>query len=122
MRGRRYRLTVLADEDIASILAHTRREFGDRQLRTYAALIDKAAEMVGRAPLRVNSKSREDLGIGVRSFHVEIAARRRGAAAHVIYYVPAILEDGLPGSTILRVLWEGMDPWSLIAASVEEPS
>jgi len=120
LKGRRYRLTDRAEDDVATILAHTHREFGDRQFWAYAALIEKAAQMVGQQPLRINSKSRDELGAGVRSFHLEVAARRRGAASHVVYYIPTQLEDGEGGAIILRLLWDGMDPWALVSEGLAE--
>ena len=115
MSGRKYRLTELADADITDILAHTLREFGQVQFEAYWGLIDKAADMVGDDPMRPGSRPRDELGEGVRSFHVEIAARRRGAASHILYYIP-----GDPGALILRVLWEGMEPKPRVAGGLDE--
>jgi toxin ParE1/3/4 len=107
---RKYRLTRLADADLYDILSHTLLEFGDLQLISYASMIDKAMRMVGDQPLRPSSRARDELGPGVRSFHVEIAAGRQGAASHVLYYIPEVMEDGTLAAIILRVLWEGMEP------------
>jgi toxin ParE1/3/4 len=117
--GKRYRLTALADSDIEDILAHTIREFGNRQFKSYAALIDKAAEMIGNEPMRPSSKARDELGRAVRSFHIEVAAGRRGAASHVLYYVPGKLDDGTDGAIVLRVLWHGMEPRPLVARGLQ---
>ncbi len=84
MSGPNYRLTELADDDIKSILAYTLREFGSLQLEAYSKLIDKAAQMVGQSPMRPGSNARDELGEGVRCFHVELAALRRGAASHIL--------------------------------------
>jgi toxin ParE1/3/4 len=118
--GRKYRLTALADADIQDVLSHTLLTFGARQFETYSALIEKTARMVGEEPLRPSSRRREELGPGVRSFHLEIAAGRRGAASHVLYYIPGLLEDGTEGAVILRVLWEGMEPRRLVASGLED--
>ena len=120
MSDRKYRFTVLADADIEDILAHTLREFGDRQLDLYTALIDKAAQMIGEEPLRPSSKARNELGPAVRSFHIETAARKRGAASHILYYVPGTLEHGLEGVIVLRVLWDGMEPRPLVERGLNE--
>lgn len=120
MSGSRYRLTNLADADIADILAHTLREFGPVQFEAYWELIDKAAQMVGEDPTRPGSKPRDELGQGVRSFHVEIAAARRGAASHILFYAPGPLSDGTPGAVILRVLWDGMEPKPFVAHGLDE--
>jgi toxin ParE1/3/4 len=118
--GKKYRLTALADSDIVGILAHTIREFGDRQVKSYAALIDKAARMIGNEPMRPSSNSRDELGPAVRSFHIGVAAGRRGAASHVLYYyVPGELDDGTEGAIVLRVLWDGMEPRPFVARGLE---
>jgi toxin ParE1/3/4 len=118
--GPNYRLTELADDDINSILAYTLREFGSLQLEAYSKLIDKAAQMVGQSPMRPGSKARDELGEGVRCFHVELAALRRGAASHILYYVAGPMEDGTPGAIILRVLWQGMDPKPRVTLGLDE--
>ncbi|MGO8918294.1 MAG: type II toxin-antitoxin system RelE/ParE family toxin [Stellaceae bacterium] len=120
MSGRTYRLTELADADIDEILTYTHREFGPRQFEAYWAFIDKAGQLVGENPLRPSSRRRDELGQGVRSFHIEIAAGRRGAASHVLYYISGALEDGTPGAVILRVLGEGMEPGPLAARGLDE--
>jgi toxin ParE1/3/4 len=118
--GPSYRLTDLADDDINDILAYTLREFGPLQLEAYSKLIDEAAQMVGQSPMRSGSKARAELGEGVRSFHVELAAPRRGAASHILYYVAGPMEDGTPGATILRALWQGMDPKPRVMLGLDE--
>jgi toxin ParE1/3/4 len=118
--GPKYRLTDLADADINDILAYTLREFGPLQFEAYWGLIDKAGQMVGEDPMRPSSSARDELGQGVRSFHVEIAAKRRGAASHVLYYIPGQLADGNPGAMILRVLGDRMEPASLVAQGIDE--
>jgi toxin ParE1/3/4 len=118
--GPSYRLTELAEDDINAILAHTLREFGPLQLEVYSKLIDEAAQMVGQSPMRPGSKARDELGEGVRSFHVELAATRRGAASHVLYYVAGPMEDGTPGAIVLRVLWQGMDPKPRVLLGLDE--
>jgi len=105
-----YRLTEAADADIRDILRQTARRFGPLQRRRYGELIEQAALMVAAAPERAGSRQRDELASGIRSFHVERAGGRRGAAAHVLYYRPAQLDDGSDGIIILRVLHERMDP------------
>jgi len=113
-----YRLTEVAADDIRSILRTSARQFGPMQRGLYAILIEKAAFMVAEAPERAGSRDRYDLAEGVRSFHVEHAAGRRGAAAHVLYYLRGALHDGSDGIVIARVLHERMHP----ALHVTEPS
>ncbi|HEY1257700.1 MAG TPA: type II toxin-antitoxin system RelE/ParE family toxin [Stellaceae bacterium] len=105
-----YRLTEAAAADIADILRETTRQFGPVQRRRYAALITRAIEMAAEEPARPGSRSRDDLAPGLHSLHVEIAARRRGAAVHVIYYLPASSDDARGGIVVVRVLHEHMEP------------
>jgi toxin ParE1/3/4 len=118
--GRKYRLTDMADADIEDILHHTARRFGSRQCEAYQTLIERACRMVGEDPMRASSRPRDELEQGVRSFHVVIAAGRKGAASHILYYISAELEDGKPGAVILRVLWEGMDPMPYLGFGLDE--
>jgi toxin ParE1/3/4 len=105
-----HRLTGPAERDILDILRATRTMFGTAQLRSYAALIDKAILMVAENPDRPGMLPRPELGPDVRLFHLELAAGRRGAAAHCLYYTTGQLPDGTIGTIILRVLHEGMEP------------
>ena len=105
-----YRLTEAAAADIADILRETARRFGPAQRALYAALLERAAKLVAEVPERPGSRARDDLAPGVRSFHVEVAAGRRGAAAHVLYYLHALIEDAPDGVTVIRVLHERMEP------------
>lgn len=106
----RYKYTRTADRDLESILQYTTQRFGQSQRQLYAELIDRAAALVAADPLHRGSRPREELAPGLRSFHIERAARRRGAAAHVLYYVQGTLNGGRDGVIILRVLHERMDP------------
>jgi len=105
-----YRLTEAASEDIENILRISARQFGPMQRNRYAEFLEKAAVMIAEAPERPGSWDRCDLAEGVRSFHVEHAAGRRGAAAHVLYYLRGTLDNGRDGVVIARVLHERMDP------------
>jgi toxin ParE1/3/4 len=106
----RYKYARTADRDLEGILQYTAGRFGPLQRRRYAELIDRAASMIAADPIRTDSRPRNDMAPGVRSFHVELATRRRGAAAHILYYVEGMLDDGREGVIILRVLHERMDP------------
>ena len=120
MSGLKYRLTKLADADIEEILAYTDRRFGPQQFVAYQRLLEHACQLVGEDPMRPGSKTRDELGQSVRSFHLDIAARRKGAASHVLYYLPRDLEDGMRAAVILRVLWDGMEPRARVAWSLDE--
>nr|WP_295833495.1 type II toxin-antitoxin system RelE/ParE family toxin [uncultured Azospirillum sp.] len=113
-----HRLTGPAERDILDILRTTRTRFGTAQLHSYAALIDKAILMVAEDPGRPGMLPRPELGPDVRLFHLELAAGRRGAAAHCLYYTTGLLPDGTVGTIILRVLHEGMEPRHKVARSL----
>jgi toxin ParE1/3/4 len=106
-----YRLTDAADLDVDGILLETVRRVGPEQRRRYAALINAAMGLVAEAPERPGSRKRDDLASGIRAFHVELAGRHQGAAAHVLFY---LVEQQHPDRDadilILRVLHERMDP------------
>jgi toxin ParE1/3/4 len=101
----------MADADLVGILGYSTSRFGAQQRNRYAELIDKAAAMLADDPARPGSRSRDDLAPGVRSFPVERAARRRGAATHVLFYIVERHDpDGGADILVLRVLHERMDP------------
>jgi toxin ParE1/3/4 len=105
-----YQFTEAADADVEHILRESGRRFGPQQRETYARLIDQAVRMVAEDPERPGSHGRTELGAAIRSFHLELAARRRGAACHILYYLRGRLDDGTQGIIIARVLHEAMDP------------
>ena len=109
MTPRAYRLTPAAESDVAGVLRHTLRRFGAWQQQDYAKLILRAIDMVAEQPLQPASRGRSELGPGVRSFHLHLAGRRQGAAAHLLFYRMEVSE---PRLVILRVLHEAMDPAS----------
>ena len=84
--------------------------FGPEQRRRYTDLFHHAASLIATEPRRIGSKARDELRSGLRSFHLDRAAGRHGASAHMLYYVEGFLEDGAPGVTILRILHHHMDP------------
>jgi plasmid stabilization system protein ParE len=106
--GGRFRLAAAADADIEDILLRTVRWFGTQQHAIYSALIESAINLVANDPARPGSKDLGAFRAGMRSFPVALAAKRRGASAHVLFYMP----DDLIGEGILivRVLHRSMDP------------
>ena len=106
----RYQLSPLAVADFDEILDETERLFGSLQEERYFGLFLAAVERVAGDPYGIGSKARADLGEGLRSFHIGNAARRRGAAAHVLYYRPTTFADGEAGILIARILHDRMDP------------
>jgi toxin ParE1/3/4 len=100
------RLTTQAEQDIAVILRQTKRLFGPEQVLKYAGIIENALAMIAEAPSRPSSQDRSNIRNAVRSLHLELAAKRRGGASHIIYYTETA--DGK--IVILRLLHEAMDP------------
>lgn len=103
-----YRLTRRAAADLADILRDTTRRFGAHQRDAYAALIEAAANHVAHHPETPAARARPDLAPDVRAFHVEHTAARRGAAAHILYFIPSAPPPATV--TVLRILHERMDP------------
>ncbi|MGA3399546.1 MAG: type II toxin-antitoxin system RelE/ParE family toxin [Acetobacteraceae bacterium] len=103
-------LTEVADQDIVDILRETARRFGPLQRAKYADILGRGVRTVADDPERPGSRQRDDLAPGLRSLHLEIAARRRGAASHVLYYLRGRLDDGSEGVIVTRVLYDGMEP------------
>lgn len=106
----RYELTEPAERDISGILRDTLKMFGPLQVRTYAGIIQRGIDLVAENPARPASLDRSEIAEGVRLMHLEIAAGRRGAAAHCLYYRQGRLSGGSNGVIILRVLHESMEP------------
>jgi toxin ParE1/3/4 len=111
---RGYRLSTAARADAEEILPETIRRFGTAQRRSYQALSEKTAGLVAAAPDRAGSRSRQDLRPKIRSFAIERASARRGAAAQVLYYVA----NATKGVLIIRILNGRMDPSRHIALSL----
>lgn len=107
----RYRLTPAADSDVAAVLSETRARFGTRQQDVYASLIASALRLVAVEPMRPGSKDRSDLEEGLRSFPLALAAKRKRAAAHILYYRLAAA-PGADGIEVMRVLHQSVDPRS----------
>lgn len=113
------RLTIAADRDIEHILAATYRLFGRNQLVVYSEIIKRGLSLVAEEPYRASSHDRSDLRAGIRSFHLQLAARRQGGAAHVLFYrvMRGVEADEL---VIIRVLGDEMEPRNRVARALRE--
>lgn len=100
-----FRLTPLAAEDLRQILRHSSEQFGEKQARRYGELIRKAIGKVADKPERANTRTRKELGDGIRSFAIAVVAERIGAARHILYF-----RKVSGGVEILRILHDAMDP------------
>lgn len=116
----RHERTRPAERDIRDILRQTLRMFGPHQARAYAGIIERGIALIAEDPRRPSSFDRGELASGVRMLHLDIAAGRRGGAAHCVYYREGRLPDGTHGVVILRVLHEHMEPRHRVVRSVSD--
>jgi toxin ParE1/3/4 len=100
-----YRLTRLAEADYAEILRFTIRRWGSEQLTIYRRLLNDGIDAVAREPNRLNSHDCEELGPGLRSFHLGLIAARPDLGRHVIYY--RLVPNGI--AEIVRILHERLE-------------
>jgi toxin ParE1/3/4 len=119
---RRLRQSKAAERDIAEILRYTEQHFGVDQALAYLDLLEQATLDIEREPQRPTSKSLPTFGEGVRSYRVELSARRSGAGVksshHVIYYTLASADEIL----VLRILHDAMEPETYLPAGYETRS
>ena len=107
----RFRLSRLAEADLAHILATSAERWGTQGRRRYAAIIAAAMRRVAADPEGPATRDRAELSPGIRSFHLRHARGDDPEAkvrrpAHVLYYravAPGLIE-------IVRVLHERMEP------------
>jgi toxin ParE1/3/4 len=109
-RSGRFILAPGARRDLLSILRESGRHFGLLQQERYAVLLRTAIERVASEPRCIGSTARDDILDGLRSFHLGLAARRHGAASHVLFYEQRTTADGAGFVVILRILHDHMDP------------
>ncbi|WP_051228894.1 type II toxin-antitoxin system RelE/ParE family toxin [Pleomorphomonas oryzae] len=105
-----YDITATAERDIREILTATLKMFGTHQLSVYTGIIERGIALVAEDPERPGSIDRSSIAPNVRLFHLELAAGRRGAATHCLFYTRGKVSNGEVGVIILRVLHEGMEP------------
>ncbi len=117
-----YEIAKAAERDIRDIFRETLKTFGPHQLAVYEQIILRGIEMIGDDPYRAGSLDRSELAPGVRFFHLELAAGRRGGAAHGLYYSIGQLSGGTIGTLVLRVLHERMEPRYKVVGSLSAGS
>ena len=59
-----------------------------------------------------------ELGKGMRSLHIALAANRKSAASHVVYDLSR--HGPKSGAVILRVLHEGMEPVPRVLEALQD--
>lgn len=106
----KHRLTKNADTNIADILRSTRKMFGRHQVLVYATIINDGISLVAADPSRVNCRPQEDLGAGVKIFHLEHVRGRKSSASHQLFFVQKKSVDGQDEIVILAVLHDRMIP------------
>lgn len=107
----RYRLSRLAEADLARILETSGERWGREGRRRYAALLATAMRGIAAEPLGPTTRERPDLLPGIRSFHLRHARagnpdEKVRQPVHVLYYravAPGLIE-------IVRVLHDRMEP------------
>lgn len=105
-----YRITHAAIQDFKATLKETQDQFGSRQREIYKKLIATAVKMVAADPGRGGSWDRGRVAPGLRAFHLEHAAGKRGAAAHTLHYAVERAPGGSSRVVILRLLHDTMEP------------
>ncbi len=73
---RRLRLSRLAETDIVAVLQWTDTEFGESARLRYQTLIAAALNDLASDPLRVGTRERPELGVGLRSYHLDFSRAR----------------------------------------------
>lgn len=91
-----YRLTERAVVDLVDIAEYTTQQWGSAQALRYAATLEATLEKLGQNPSIAGSRTRYDLGQGVRSMMVQ---------SHLVLYRPSQQDV-----EILRVLHQRMNP------------
>jgi toxin ParE1/3/4 len=108
---RRYRLSRLAEVDLARILTQSAERWDAQAHGRYRALLVAAMRKVASDPDGPTTRSRDEVAPAVRSFHIRHARDHAPQAevrrpVHVLYY--RVL--GREVIEIIRVLHERMEP------------
>ncbi|MCW2284848.1 plasmid stabilization system protein ParE [Rhodoblastus acidophilus] len=70
--------------------------------------------MIAADPARASIQDRSEIFPGLRSFHLELAGRKRGSAAHLLYFGVVNEEEVV----VYRVLHEAMAPKRRLAVAL----
>jgi toxin ParE1/3/4 len=117
----RFRLSRLAQADLARILATSAERWGIEGRRRYAAMLAAAMRKAAADPEGPTTRARAELAPRLRSLHLQYARAEASKArvrrpVHVLYYqviAPGLIE-------IVRVLHERMDPDRHLRGSSED--
>ncbi len=109
------RLAGQAEQDFASIVGWTQKQFGAQQAATYEHTLRLAIRALGAGPLLRGIRWRDDLGAGIGVLRV---ARDRRRGRHLVVFK---LNSGEQKIVVLRVLHESMDIERHLIDSTEPP-
>jgi toxin ParE1/3/4 len=103
----RYRITTHARADIEGLLEVSLEHWGEDGQARYESLIEDGLRTIAGAPMGVATRTRTELGSGIRSMHLRSLRKGRGVKdpVHVIFY--RVDEDLVE---IVRVLHERTEP------------
>jgi toxin ParE1/3/4 len=107
---RRLEVARAAQQDIATILHWSRTEFGAEAANRYRELLAAAITKLRNDPLPANVRALNDLGVGLRSYHLRHAAPQTTEAGRVRrprHFI--IFRADAAVLQIVRVLHESMD-------------
>jgi toxin ParE1/3/4 len=85
-----------------------RRQGDGKELRCPSA--ERYSSIISRAFSLLLDYPDPEIREGVRSFHLELAAGKRGAASHIIYYRVRPDSEGERELLVLRLLSDWMEP------------
>ena len=103
----RFKISVPAQDDLESILATSEDRWGVEGRKRYAKLLVAALRKIARAPSNASTKTRDEIGPGIRSLHTR-HAERKGLVQQPVHVVFFRIEK--TAIEIVRVLHERMDP------------
>ena len=76
-------LSKQAEADLLDVLQYTFDSFGERQYWIYRDLIQEAINLITETPLHVASRSRHELAVNARTYHI---SKPKFRASHFLLY------------------------------------
>jgi toxin ParE1/3/4 len=120
---RKLRLSAVAENDIANILARTAGDFGETARQRYETLLVTALQDIARDPESIGSFARPEIGPAVRTYHLR-HSRERARVSHGVVRKPRhlVLYRVLRADIVEvgRVLYDAMDIGQQIPADFGE--
>lgn len=116
----KHRFTRQAERDILRIFRDSIRLFGEMQARRYFEIINQGVAVLRSEPFRLTSKERSDIGLNVRSLHLQLVAKRSGGASHILHYRLRSMHGDGTELIILRVLGDRMEPARRVRSALRD--